>query len=184
MTESVTFLDIKPFELLSAKFSTLWYSSDMNKQWQSNAVFHTYYNQLKIAIQSELHMTPNTLHQFKPLMKFSAYRHFIYITTRADEHKKQLLSYYNLEEEHLEDITKDRLPNLLIPVDPTEISDINNPETAQDTLGPNRTKKTKEVQELDSASAKTASISLEQGVDGKELDAKKSNGIKEKRLIP
>ena len=29
-----TFLEIKPFEQLAAKFCTLWYSSDMNKQWQ------------------------------------------------------------------------------------------------------------------------------------------------------
>jgi hypothetical protein len=48
--EGATFLDVEPFEPLAMKFSTLWYSNDMNKQWQSNAFFHTYYNQLKIAI--------------------------------------------------------------------------------------------------------------------------------------
>jgi hypothetical protein len=45
MLEGVTFPNIEPFEALVAKFSTLWYSSDMNKQWQSNVVFHTYYDQ-------------------------------------------------------------------------------------------------------------------------------------------
>jgi hypothetical protein len=90
MPEGATFLDIEPFEPLVVKFSTLWYSSDMNKQWQSNVVFHTYYNQLKTTIQSELCITPNTLHRFWPLIKFSADRHFIYITTRIDENKKQL----------------------------------------------------------------------------------------------
>jgi hypothetical protein len=90
MPEGATFLDIEPFEPLAAKFSTLWYSSDMNKKWQSNVVFHTYYNQLKTSIQSEPRMTPNTLHRFRPLMNFSDDRHFIYITARADEHKKQL----------------------------------------------------------------------------------------------
>jgi hypothetical protein len=44
MPEGTTFPDIEPFEPLAAKFSTLWYSSDMNKQWQSNVFFHTYYN--------------------------------------------------------------------------------------------------------------------------------------------
>jgi hypothetical protein len=88
MPESTNFLDIDPFEPLAMKFSTLWYSSDMNKQWQSNAIFHTYYNQLKIAIQSDPRMTPNTLHQFRPLMKFSTNQNFIYITSRADEHKQ------------------------------------------------------------------------------------------------
>jgi hypothetical protein len=82
MPEGVTFPDIEPFEPLAVKFSTLWYSSDMNKQWQSNVVFHTYYDQLKRAIQSEPRMTLNTLHRFWPLMKFNADRHFIYITVR------------------------------------------------------------------------------------------------------
>jgi hypothetical protein len=43
MPEGVTFSDIKPFESLVMKFATLWYSSDMNKQWQSNIIFHMYY---------------------------------------------------------------------------------------------------------------------------------------------
>jgi hypothetical protein len=80
MSEGATFPDIEPFEPLAAKFSTLWYSNDMNKQWQSNVMFHTYYNQLKLAIQAEPRMTPNTLHRFRPLMKFSVDHHFIYIT--------------------------------------------------------------------------------------------------------
>jgi hypothetical protein len=33
LPEGVTFPNIEPFELLAAKFTTLWYSSDMNKQW-------------------------------------------------------------------------------------------------------------------------------------------------------
>jgi hypothetical protein len=36
MPEGATFPDIEPFEPLAVKFSTLWYSSDMNKKWQSN----------------------------------------------------------------------------------------------------------------------------------------------------
>jgi hypothetical protein len=62
MPKGVAFLDIEPFEPLVAKFSTLWYSSDMNKQWQLNVFFHTYYNQLKTTIQSEPLITSNTLH--------------------------------------------------------------------------------------------------------------------------
>jgi hypothetical protein len=33
MLEGATFPDIEPFEPLATKFSTLWYSSDMRKQW-------------------------------------------------------------------------------------------------------------------------------------------------------
>jgi hypothetical protein len=117
-------------------------------------------------------MTPNTLHQFRPLMKFSTDRHFIYITVCTDEHKQQLQSYYKLTEEDLEEITKEWSTDLLIPADPVEISNIDSPETAQDTPGPSRTKKTEEVQEIDNASMKTASISPEKGGDGEELNDK------------
>jgi hypothetical protein len=43
LPEGATFPEIEPFEPLAAKFCTMWYSSDMNKQWQSNVIFHAYY---------------------------------------------------------------------------------------------------------------------------------------------
>jgi hypothetical protein len=43
MLESATFPEIELSAPLATKFTTLWYSSDMDKQWQSNKVFHTYY---------------------------------------------------------------------------------------------------------------------------------------------
>jgi hypothetical protein len=173
MPEGATFPDVEPFEPLATKFSTLWYSSDMNKQWQSNVIFHTYYNQLKVAIQATPRITPNTLHRFRPLMKFSADRHFIYITAHADEHHQQLQSYYKLTEDDLEEITKEWSVDLLVPVDPTEMSDVDSPETASDTARPSKIKKTEEVDDLDSASIKTTSISAEQGGDGTEIEQKK-----------
>jgi hypothetical protein len=33
MSEGLNFPEIDPFEPLAMKFCTLWYSSDMNKQW-------------------------------------------------------------------------------------------------------------------------------------------------------
>jgi hypothetical protein len=72
MLEGVTFPDIEPFESLIAKFTMLWYSSDMGKQLHSNAVFHTYYLQLKRVIEVVPRMMPNTLHRFQPFMKFCA----------------------------------------------------------------------------------------------------------------
>jgi hypothetical protein len=60
LPEGATFLEIEPFEPLAAKFCTLWYSSDMNKQWQSNVVFHAYYTQLKNP--SSLHRASHPTH--------------------------------------------------------------------------------------------------------------------------
>jgi hypothetical protein len=80
MPEGATFSDIELFEPLTAKFTMLWYSRDMGKQWHSNEVFHTYYLQLKRAIEDETCMTPNTLQKFRPLIKFHVDRNFIYIT--------------------------------------------------------------------------------------------------------
>jgi hypothetical protein len=90
-------------------------------------------------------MTSNTLHRFQPLMKFSADHHFIYITTCVDEHKEQLQSYYKLTEDDLEEITKECLAELLISADPTKMYDINNPEAAQNTPGPSKTRKDGEI---------------------------------------
>jgi hypothetical protein len=43
MSEGAPFPELEPSEPLATKFTSLWYSSDMGKQWQSNAMFHTYY---------------------------------------------------------------------------------------------------------------------------------------------
>jgi len=69
-------------------------------------------------------MTPNTLHKFGPLMKFSVDHHIIYITTCADEHKKQLQSYYKLTEEDIEEIIKEWSEDLLIPANLAELFDV------------------------------------------------------------
>jgi hypothetical protein len=72
MPEGATFLEVEPSEPLAARFTTLWYTSDMVKQWQLKAVFHTYYLQLMRAIESFPQMMSITLHRFRPLMKFRA----------------------------------------------------------------------------------------------------------------
>jgi hypothetical protein len=82
------------------------------------------YLQLKRDIEAKPHMAPNTLHRFRPLMKFNTDRHFIYITDRVDEHKEKLQSYYKLTEEYLEEITKEWSTDLLIPTNPAEIYEL------------------------------------------------------------
>jgi hypothetical protein len=141
----------------------------MNKQWQSNAFFHTYFNQLKNAIQSTLRITVTVLHRFRPLMKFSADCHFTYITVRGDEHKQQLQSYYKLTEDDLEDITKEWSVDLLVVADPADMFDEEIPEAMQDTPRPSKTKKNDKVEDVPSMSTKTTSISPMQGGDGDEL---------------
>jgi hypothetical protein len=96
MLKDVVFLETLLFDPLAAKFSTLWYTIDMSRQWQSNTLFHRYYIQLKTTIQDTPRITPNTLHRFRPSMKFSMDCHFIYLTSRVDEHQEQLQSYYKL----------------------------------------------------------------------------------------
>jgi hypothetical protein len=88
MLKDVIFLETLLFEPLAAKFITLWYTTNMSRQWQSNTLFHRYYIKLKTVIQATPRITPNTLYRFRPLMKFSADHHFIYLTPRADEHQE------------------------------------------------------------------------------------------------
>jgi hypothetical protein len=81
MPKGDSFPDIEPTKLLAAHFSTLiWYTNDMTKQWHSNVLFHKYYHQLKVTIESFPCMTPHTLHQYRPIEKFCTDPNFIYIT--------------------------------------------------------------------------------------------------------
>jgi hypothetical protein len=150
----------------------------MNKQWQSNNIFHTYYLQLKRAIEVEPHMTPNILQRYRPLMKFCTDQHFIYLTAQVDEHKEQLQSYYKLMEEDLEEITKDWSADLLIPTHLAEMSDpeldsLEATHKEQNTPSTNRRKKIEEVQDLSSASHKIDLVSPDRGDD---YEVKEING--------
>jgi hypothetical protein len=107
MLEGATFLEIEPSESLVSRFSTLWYTNDMLKQWKSNVVFHSYYQQLKVFIEAFPCMTPRTLHQYRPFVKSHADQHFIYIIVHIDESKEELQSYYKLIDDDMEQITKE-----------------------------------------------------------------------------
>jgi hypothetical protein len=126
----------------------------MGKQWYLNAVFHTYYLQLKQDIESFPRMTLNTLDRFKPLMKFRTDRHFLYVNAHADESKEELQSYYKITKEYLEEITKKWPTEYLIPIDQAELSKlelIGNPVVTHeeyDAPSSSRKKKKEEVQQL------------------------------------
>jgi hypothetical protein len=107
------------------------------------------------------------------LIKFSANFHFTYITACTDEHKQQLQSYYKLTDEDLEQITKEWLVDLLVPSDPTKISNMESPEAIMDTPEPSKTKKDDELQDIHSTSTNTTSISPGKGGDGEELGGMK-----------
>ena len=106
-------------------------------------------------------MTLNTLQRFLTLMKFHADQHFSYITMRVDEHKEELQSYYKIREEDLEEITKEWSGDFLIPAEMFDL-ELDNSDAAHkehDTPGTSKRKKIEEVQDLSSASEKTASVS-------------------------
>jgi hypothetical protein len=177
MPKGATFPDIEPSEPLAVRFTTLWYSSDMVKQWQSNVMFHTYYLQLKRAIESFPRMTLNTLHRFRPLANFRAERHFIYITARRDENKEELQSYYKLTEEDMGEITKELPVEFLVPVEQTELFDpdlIGSPMVTREEYNrPCSAKKKKmkeEVQEINNASENTIADSPRGGGGSDEVN--------------
>jgi hypothetical protein len=124
MLEGATFLEVEPSNPLNERFSTLWYINNMANQWKLNMVFHAYYLQLKRAIEEFPRMTPNTLHQYRPLVKFLIDRHFIYITVLRDESKEDLQSYYKMIDKDMEEITKESPTKFLIPM---EYVDLSNP---------------------------------------------------------
>jgi hypothetical protein len=74
-----------------------------------------------------------------------------------------------LTEDNLEDITKECSTDLLLAVDPIDMSNEESPEAMPDTPGPSRTKKDDKVEDVHSTSVKTTLISPGQGGDGDEL---------------
>jgi hypothetical protein len=60
--------------------------------------------------------------------------------------------------------------NLLIPADPTKLFDIDSLEAAQNTLGPSKTKKDEEIQDIDNRSVRTVSVTPEQGGNDEDLE--------------
>jgi hypothetical protein len=67
-------------------------------------------------------MTPNTLHQYRSLVKFHADQHFIYIIAHRDESKEELQSYYKLNNEDTEEITKEWPAKFHVPVEDAKLS--------------------------------------------------------------
>jgi hypothetical protein len=76
-------------------------------------------------------MTLNTLHHYRPLVKFCVDQHFIYITMPRDESKEDLQSYYKLTDEYMEEITKEWPSKFLVPIEDAELS---NPDIIKSTL--------------------------------------------------
>jgi hypothetical protein len=74
--------------------------------------------------------------------------------------------------------------NLLIPADPTKISDLDSSENGLDTPGPSKIKKTKEVHDLDSTTMKSSSISAEKGGYGREIDGAEVEQKKGELTLP
>jgi hypothetical protein len=185
MLEGETFPRIEPSEPLATNFTTLWYSSNMEKKWQSNAVFHTYYLQLKRAIESFPLMTPNNIHKFRPLARFHTNMHFIYIIAPRDKHKEEIQSYYKLTEEDMKEITKEWHVEFLVPAEQIEPSDsdlIGNPVvTCEEYDVPNNNMKQKkeEVHELSNTSKEITPDSLEGG-GGDEVDKEEDEGEEDK----
>jgi hypothetical protein len=94
----------------------------MTKQWQSNVVFHGYYQQLKVSIKSFLHMTLHTLHQYQPIAKVPHDPHFIYITTKKMSTRKNYSHTTSWTDEDMEQITKEWPEEFLVHVTNVELS--------------------------------------------------------------
>jgi hypothetical protein len=104
------------------------------------------------------------LHQYRPLAKFRADRHFIYIIARRDESKEELQSYYKLTDEDMEEITKEWPTEFLVPVEDAELFDldiIGSPLVTQTEYdgqsSANKKKKKEEVQDIETDEEDNAS---------------------------
>jgi hypothetical protein len=158
----------------------------MAKKWQSNVALHTYYLSLKRDIEYFSRMMSNTLHRFRPFVKFRTDRNFIYITACRDKHKEDLQYYYKLTKEDMEEITKEWPVELVIPIEQEELSNpnlivspmVNHEE--YDAPNSRRRKKKEKAQELKSTSEERASGSPGGGGDEK-VDKEENKGEEDKK---
>jgi hypothetical protein len=131
-------------------------------------------------------MTSNTLHRFKPILKFWEDRDFIYVTVCRGEHKEDIQSYYKLTEEYMEEITKEWTEKILIPVKKTNLSDpdlIRSPVVTHkeyDAPSSSKNKNKEKVQELNDTSEETTPDSPEGG-GGDEVDKEEDQGEEENK---
>jgi len=109
-------------------------------------------------------MNLSTLNTYKPLAKFCADHHFIYITVHWDESKEEMQSYYKLTNEDIEEITKEWPTKFLVPVKQIDLPNteiIGSPlVTRTEYDGPRRTKRKKKkekVQDIDGEEKENAS---------------------------
>jgi hypothetical protein len=117
-------------------------------------------------------------------MKFNGDCHFTYITACAAEHKQQLHSYYKMIEDDLEEITKEWSACLFVAADPTEMYDVDSPESMPDTAGPRKPSKDVEFQDIHNTSMKTSSLSPAKGGDEEELGGTEVEQSKGKVTTP
>jgi hypothetical protein len=126
-------------------------------------------------------MTPKTLHTYRALAKFRVDCHFIYITACWDESKEELQSYYKLNDEDMEEITKEWSTEFFVPIGDVELSDLDLIRipvvTGTEYDGPSsvrKNKKKEEVQDIDSEEKDNASkeiaIDSPRGGGGDELN--------------
>jgi len=89
-----------------------------------------------------------------------------------------------MTEDDLEEITKEWSVDLLVAVEPTEMSDVDSLVAMPNTPGLRKTKKGVEVQDIHSTSTKTASLSPAKGGDDEELGGTKVEQSKGKVTHP
>jgi hypothetical protein len=74
--------------------------------------------------------------------------------------------------------------DLLIPANPTKLSNVDSPEAAQDIPGPSKMKNLAEAQDMDNTSVRIVSISPDEGDDGEEIEGVEIEQQKGKVPLP
>jgi hypothetical protein len=67
-------------------------------------------------------MTLHNLHQYKPIEKFRADPHFIYITAHRDENHEELQLHYNMTDDDMEHTKIERPQEFPVPVTDAKLS--------------------------------------------------------------
>jgi hypothetical protein len=96
----------KPCQL-AARYHNLWNSTHKVQHLDNNVDFYIYNEMIQKSIQSMLHVPPQMVEAYKPVVRFKAGRHHMYVQAKKDPNQQWFPTWYKLTEEEMGHIMAD-----------------------------------------------------------------------------
>jgi hypothetical protein len=113
------FLGVKYNPCLAARYQNLWHTTHKVRQLENNVDFYIYKETIQKNIQSTPCIPPQVVEEYKPIARFKAGCHHMYVQAR-DSNQEWLPTLYRLTEEDMGHIMEDWVDDWKIPTSYTK----------------------------------------------------------------